>query len=233
MIQIADNIARIRERIAAAAGRANRDPECVTLVAVSKTVLPDRIVEAYDAGLRIFGESYLQEALTKIGRAPLDLPDVQWHYIGHLQSNKARDVEARFALIQSVDSRKLAEEIGRHAVVSGRLARILLEVKLDTVGTKFGIEPDKAIEEALGISELPGIRLEGLMGIAPYVTAADAGAGAEASRPAFRRLAELFCRLPETCRQTLSMGMTGDFEIAVEEGATLVRIGTGLFGNRT
>jgi hypothetical protein len=232
MTEIADNIARTQERIASAIGRANRNSGCVTLVAVSKTVIPKRIAEAYDAGLRVFGESYLQEALTKIGHSPLDLPDIEWHFIGRLQSNKARDVEAHFALIQSVDSRKLAESIGRRAVSAGRIARILLEVKLDSGGTKIGIEPDQAHEEALGISGLPGIRLEGLMGIAPYVTAADAGARAEASRPAFRRLAELFCRLPETCRQTLSMGMTGDFEVAIEEGATLVRVGTGLFGNR-
>jgi pyridoxal phosphate enzyme (YggS family) len=232
MTEIADNIARIRDRIAAAAGRSQRTPESVSLVAVSKKVSPGRIVEAYNAGMRIFGESYLQEALTKIGHAPLDLTDIEWHFIGRLQSNKVRDVEAHFALIQSVDSRKLAEGIGRRAVNAGRIARILLEVKLDSVGTKIGIEPEKALQEALGISELPGIRLEGLMGIAPYVTAADAGAGAEASRPVFRELAKLFCRLPETCRQTLSMGMTGDFEVAIEEGATMVRIGTGLFGNR-
>jgi len=233
MAQIADNIAQVRERIAAAAVRAKRDPDSVTLAAVSKTVSPERIFEAYQAGQRVFGESYLQEALAKIGKTPLDVPDITWHFIGHLQSNKARDVESHFALTQSVDSYRLAAEIGRRAAHAGRLARILLEVKLDPVENKFGIEPDKALEVALGVSELPGIRLEGLMGIAPYVPAADAGARANASRTAFRTLAELFCRLPETCRQTLSMGMTGDFEIAIEEGATVVRVGTGLFGNRT
>jgi hypothetical protein len=233
MTEIAENIGQIRERIVAATMRSNRNPESVSLVAVSKRVLPDRIAEAYSAGIRSFGESYLQEALPKIGCAALNLAGMEWHFIGRLQSNKVRDVVAHFTLIQSVDSRKMALEIGRRAAEAGRIARILLEVKLDTVGTKIGIEPDKAHEEALGISEIPGIRLEGLMGIAPYVTAAEAGAGAEASRPAFRRLAELFCRLPETCRQTLSMGMTGDFEIAIEEGATLVRIGTGVFGTRT
>jgi len=231
MAEIADNIARIRERIGRAAARANRSADSVTLVAVSKTVSLTHIEEAYKSGLRIFGESYLQEGLTKISR--LDLPDIQWHFIGRLQSNKVRDVVANFALIQSVDSARLAAEIGRRALNAGSIARILLEIKLDPIGTKIGLEPNRALEEALGISEIPGIRLEGLMGIAPYVTAADAGARAEASRPAFRRLAELFCRLPETCRQTLSMGMTGDFEIAIEEGATLVRIGTGLFGTRT
>ncbi len=231
MTEIADNISRVRDRIAAAAGRAKRNPKKVSLVAVTKKVLPNRVIEAYDAGIRMFGESYLQEAMTKIGT--LELPDIEWHFIGRLQHNKVREVEAHFSLIQSVDSRRLAEEIGRRATSAGRTARVLLEVKLDSSNTKIGIEPEKALEEALGVSELPGIRLEGLMGIAPYVTAADAGARAETSRPAFRDLAKLFCRLPETCRQTLSMGMTGDFEIAIEEGATLVRIGTGLFGNRT
>lgn len=243
MPKIADNIARIYERIAEAAVRVGRDPRSVSLLAVTKRVSPERILEAYNAGLRVFGESYLQEALTKIGHSPqnqkqnetgdLNLPDIQWHFIGHLQTNKSRDVESRFALIQSVDSHRLAVEIGRRAANAGRLARILLEIKLDPVDAKFGIEPEKAIEVALGVSEIPGIRLEGLMGIAPYVSAADAGARDDASRRAFRRLADLFCRLPDTCRQTLSMGMTGDFEIAIEEGSTMVRIGTGLFGNRT
>jgi len=182
--------------------------------------------------LRQFGESYLQESLTKVCCAQLALPDIEWHFIGHLQSNKVRNAVPHFSVIQSIDSYRLAAEISRRAVTAGRLARILLEVKLDPVATKYGIEPERALEEALGISELPGTRLEGLMGIAPYVTAADAGAGVEVSRTAFRRLAELFCRLPDTCRQTLSMGMTGDFEIAIEEGSTMVRIGTGIFGNR-
>ncbi len=234
MSDLSDRIACTQDQIFAAASRAGRDPSSVTLVAVTKRVDREIILEAYRAGLRDFGESYLQEALPKIDQPPLhELQDIQWHFIGHLQTNKIRDVEPRFMLIHSVDSFKAAAEISRRATDAGRLARILLEVKLDATDTKFGIEPERVLEEALGISELTGIRLEGLMGIAPYAAAADAGAGAETSRLAFRRLAGLFCRLPETCRQTLSMGMTGDFEIAIEEGSTMVRIGTGLFGNRT
>jgi len=234
MSEISDQIRDVQARIELAALKAGRDPASVTLVAVTKRVSIERIVEAYGAGLRNFGESYLQEGISKVVSPELSaLPDIKWHFIGHLQTNKARDVEAHFGLIHSVDSYRLAVELGRRAAATGRIASVLLEVKLDSVETKFGFAPERVIEEALGVSELPGIRLAGLMGIAPYATAAKAGARGEASRPAFRRLNQLFCRLPETCRQTLSMGMTGDFEVAIEEGATLVRIGTGLFGHRT
>ena len=213
--------------------RTGRDLADILIVAVSKTQPVDRILEAYEAGIRDFGESYVQEAIQKIDDPALQLPDIRWHFIGHLQSNKVRFVEPRFQLIHSVDSVRLATEISKRAAASGRVARILLEVKLDSRDTRAGIEPECAIKEALGAQALTGVRLEGLMGIAPYDPDLQAGARAETTRRAFHRLNSLFCQLPDACRQTLSMGMTGDYEIAIEEGANLVRIGTALFGNRT
>lgn len=224
--EIAGNIARVRERIAQAAGRAGRRPESVTLIAVTKTVTPDRIAEAYAAGIRDFGENYVQEALTKRGMPPLDGQDICWHFIGHLQSNKVKDVVGRFALVQSVDSLSLASEIGRRARKVGLTADILLEVKLDAVEAKFGFAPETTLEAAAQIVGLDGVRLCGLMGMAPF------GDDPEQARPHFRRLYGLFRQLPPETHQTLSMGMTGDFEVAVEEGATHVRIGTALFGKR-
>jgi pyridoxal phosphate enzyme (YggS family) len=224
---IAGKLARIRERIAQAAARSGRSAEAVALVAVTKTVEPARIAQAYAAGLRDFGENYMQEALAKIGQPPLDRSDMRWHFIGHLQRNKARDAVGRFALIQSVDSVALAKEIGRRAQRAGQEAAILLEVKLDT-GTeaKFGLAPEVALETAAEVREIAGVQLQGLMGMAPFHP------DPEQARPPFRRLHALFQQLPPAARQTLSMGMTGDFEVAIEEGATLVRIGTGIFGKR-
>ncbi|HZP82209.1 MAG TPA: YggS family pyridoxal phosphate-dependent enzyme, partial [Chthonomonadaceae bacterium] len=156
---IAGNIARIRERIAQAAARSGRPAEAIALVAVTKTVEPARIAQAYAAGLRDFGENYMQEALTKIGQPLLDRLDMRWHFIGHLQSNKARDAVGRFALIQSVDSLSLAKEIGKRAQRAGQEAAILLEIKLDTgADTKFGLAPEDAIETAAEVSEIAGVR---------------------------------------------------------------------------
>lgn len=224
--QIAQNIACVRERIARAAQRARRSPDSVTLVAVTKTVAQERIAEAYAAGVRDFGESYVQEALPKLN-APIGGSEARWHFIGHLQSNKAREVVGRFVLIQSVDSLSLAKELGRRALQAGQTADILLEVKLDPRDTKFGFTPESVLEIADETEEIPGVRLRGLMGIAPYAV------GVEETRSCFRRLSGLFQQLPPESRQTLSMGMSGDFEIAIEEGATLVRIGTAIFGPRT
>lgn len=226
MTEIEGNLARIRDRIARAAERTGRSPESITLVAVTKTVAPERIAAAYAAGLRDFGENYVQEALTKIATPPLAMQDMRWHFIGHLQTNKVREVEGRFALIQSVDSLRLAEVIGRRAVMAERRAAMLLEVKLDPLATKFGLAPEQTLQTATAVQEIPGVALQGLMGMASYT------ADAHRVREQFRRLASLFAALPEACRRTLSMGMTGDFEIAIEEGATMVRIGTGLFGSR-
>lgn len=224
------NIELVQQRIRSACLRVDRDPNKVTLIAVTKTQPPDRIVEAYQAGIRHFGENYVQEALRKIGQPPLDWPDACWHFIGHLQSNKARDIipkdGVRFTLIQSVDSLSLASTLAHRARQSGLAAAILLEVKLDPGPAKFGFAPDTVLEEVGRIQELDGVVLNGLMGMAPF------SSDPEMARPYFRQLRNLYTLLPEASQQVLSMGMTGDFEVAIEEGATHVRIGTAIFGPR-
>lgn len=219
----ADNIARVRERIARAAERAGRDPATITLVAVSKTVEPAHIREALEAGIRDLGENYYQEARDK---QPLFGPEARWHFIGHLQTNKAKYVAGRFFLVQSVDSEALALELGKRAQAAGTTQAVLIEVKLDPAATKFGAEPDAALELAARVAETPGLRLRGLMGMAPF------GDDPEQARPHFARLRGLYGQLPAEHRQILSMGMTADFEAAIAEGATLVRIGTAIFGTR-
>jgi pyridoxal phosphate enzyme (YggS family) len=225
MTQMAQNIARVRERMAQAAARAGRPVGTIALVAVTKTVEAERIVEAHHAGVHDFGENYVQEALAKMEALSFDRQEVRWHFIGHLQRNKVREALGRFALIQSVDSLALAAEIGKRAQQSGQ-ADILLEVKLDPAATKFGIAPEQTLEVAAQVQEIAGVRMCGLMGMAPFAS------DPEAARPFFRRLSHLFDQLPQGARQILSMGMSGDFEVAIEEGATLVRIGTALFGQR-
>ena len=224
------NIDLIRERIRIACLRVDRDPNTITLIAATKTQPPDRIVEAYQAGIRHFGENYVQEALSKVGQPPLDWPDACWHLIGHLQSNKARDIipkdGARFALIQTVDSLSLARTLAHRARLSGLIAAILLEVKLDPGPAKFGFAPESVLEDVVRIQEMDGIVLHGLMGMAPF------SSYPEMARPYFRQLRNLYLLLPKASQQVLSMGMTGDFEVAIEEGATHVRIGTAIFGPR-
>ncbi|HZO90626.1 MAG TPA: YggS family pyridoxal phosphate-dependent enzyme [Chthonomonadaceae bacterium] len=225
--KIARNIARVRERIAQAAARSGRPAEAVTLVAVTKTVEAARIAQAYAAGVRDFGENYLQEAFAKLGQPPLDAPDIRWHFIGHLQSNKVKDVIGRFTLLQSIDSVPLAKEVGKRAQKAGIVQDILLEVKLDvSSGTKYGFAPEAVLEAAAQIGALPGLRLCGLMGMAPF------SANPEQARPYFQHLRRLYVQLPPAAQRYLSMGMSGDFEVAVEEGANLVRIGTAIFGRR-
>lgn len=224
--QIADNIALVRERIAQACERAGRAPDAVTLIAVTKTQPPASVVEAYQAGVRQFGENYVQEALGKRQNPDLDWPDATWRFIGHLQSNKAREVVGRFDVIESIDSAGLAREAARRAQVKGLTVPVLLEVKLDPIPAKFGIMPERVVEEADTIRQMPGLELRGLMGMAPF------GLNADEVRPYFQRLYALYAQLPPECQQTLSMGMTGDFETAIEEGATHVRIGTAIFGQR-
>jgi PLP dependent protein len=223
MTFIAENIARVRDRIVRAAEKSGRDPSGITLVAVTKTVNVERIGEAVQAGVTDLGENYYQEARDKL---PLFGPEVRWHFIGHLQTNKAKYVAGRFPLVQSVDSEALAQELGRRAVQAGGVQDVLIEVKLDPVTTKFGVEPERALDLAARVAEIPGVGLKGLMGMAPFSENPDS------ARPFFRTLHGLFAGLPATQRQVLSMGMTGDFETAIEEGATLVRIGTAIFGSR-
>ena len=223
---ISDRIAVIRERMERAAARRGVPVETVTLMGVTKTVASDKIQEAYAAGIRTFGENYIQEALTKVGQPGLDWPDAQWHFIGHLQRNKARDAAGKFALIQSVDSIELARELAKREAQRGRAAEILLEVRLDDSGTKFGLAPETVLDAAHEMNEIGNVNVRGLMALAPFSD------DPENARPHFRRLHQLFAALPDAMRQTLSMGMTGDFEVAIEEGANLIRIGTAIFGQR-
>ena len=220
MSDIAENIARLQQRIATAAQRAGRNLDEVTLIAVTKTVEPDRIEQAVAAGLTVLGESKVQEARAKI---PVISSRAHWHMIGHLQTNKARDAVECFELIHSVDTVKLAAELSRCAERAGKTQAILLEVNVSGEATKFGFKAD-ALEDALAqVNSLPRLEVKGLMTIAPYVE------DVEKARPYFRRLRELRDSLG---LRHLSMGMTHDFEVAIEEGATMVRIGTAIFGER-
>lgn len=229
MDDTARRIESIRDRIRLAADRAGRNSDDVELVAVTKTVPPDRIIPAIHSGIRAFGESYIQEAMEKIDT--LSDQAVSWHFIGHLQSNKAKYAVRYFDLIHSVDSEKLALEIDREAGKRKVIQRILVQVNIAGETSKSGISEEEAIALVRSISRLEHLRVEGLMTIPPFFD------DPERARPFFRALAGLGKEIsaagfPRVSMSTLSMGMTGDFEAAVEEGATLVRIGTALFGER-
>ncbi len=219
---IREHLIRVRERISRAAESGGRSSSDITLVAVSKTVEVAQIEEAMAAGITDFGENYLQEARPKVAK----LPDLRWHFIGHLQKNKDGEVGRAFHLIQSVDSVEIARALGKRAE-PGMPTKILLEVKIDPAATKFGIEPERCMDVAAECREMGGVSLYGLMGMAPVVERP------EEAKPYFRRLYELFQKLPTENRLILSMGMTADFEAAIQEGATMVRIGTAIFGPRT
>jgi hypothetical protein len=228
MSAIADNLARIRERIEAAARRAGRDPGAVRLVAVSKTVGAEKIREAVEAGAHVLGENYLQEAQKKIEVLG---PGISWHFIGHLQKNKAKYAVRLFDLIHSVDSLALAEELDRAAEKNGRVQQILLQADLSGEATKFGAGEAEILQIAERIQGLKNVSVKGLMTMPPFSD------DPEDSRPYFRKLRSLRDRLarmkiPGISQEDLSMGMSGDFEVAIEEGATLVRIGTAVFGPR-
>ncbi len=225
---IRQNVEMVRQRMDAAARRAGRDPQAVTLIAVSKTVEADRVREAYDAGLRHFGENRVQELLAKHGELPADCV---WHLIGHLQSNKARDAVQYAALIHSVDSLELAREIARRAQRAGRVADVLAQVNISAEATKSGVAPEQSEDFVRALGALEHIRVLGLMTIAQPVE------NPEHVRPAFAHMRGLFESLaanPTGSIQMrhLSMGMSHDFEIAIEEGATMVRVGSAIFGQR-
>ena len=215
-----DNVREIEERVARACERAGRSPADVTVVAVSKTVGAAAIEAAFDAGLRHFGESRVQEARPKIEQLARLRPDVNWHMVGHVQTNKARTAVDIFDIIQSVDSVRLAEALDRY---SSKKLPVFVEVNIAGEATKSGFEPGQ-VERALSdIAALPNLVVEGLMTVAPWVS------DAEEVRPVFRQLREMRDALG---LRHLSMGMTDDFEVAIEEGATLVRIGRAVFGER-
>jgi pyridoxal phosphate enzyme (YggS family) len=221
-----ENLGKIQQRIAAACARSGRDPGSVTLLAVTKSQPPEVVREAADCGQVLFGENKIQEARAKIPLCPSRL---RWHFIGHLQSNKCRDAVEWFEMIQSVDSLSLAREISKRADQAARTMPILLEINVAGEASKFGYQPERLLAELKEINALRRIEIQGLMAVPPW------SVGPEKSRPHFRQL----CELKQKCEQILgvslphlSMGMSGDFEIAIEEGATLVRIGTALFGPR-
>lgn len=222
----ADNLPLIQSRIAAACARAGRDPSSVTLMAVTKGMPPEAVREAADLGLSLFGENKVQEARAKI---PLCPGRLRWHLIGHLQSNKCRDAVHFFEMIHSVDSLALAGEINKWADKQAKTMPVLLEVNLAGESTKFGYTREQVLAELMAINALPKLEIHGLMTIAPW------SPDPEKARPIFRQLRELKSECEAKLGAPLphlSMGMSGDFEAAIEEGATIVRVGTSLFGPR-
>jgi pyridoxal phosphate enzyme (YggS family) len=220
------NLACVQQRIAMACARAERDPDTVTLLAVTKGIPPEVIREAVNCGLSLFGENKVQEARAKI---PLCPGRLRWHMIGHLQSNKCRDAVQLFQMVEGVDSLSLAQELNTWAEKQGKTMPVLLEVNMAGESTKFGFRPEQALADLMAINSLPKLEIYGLMTIAPWTP------DPEKVRPIFRRLGELKAQCEERLGASLphlSMGMSGDFEVAIEEGATLVRIGTLLFGPR-
>ncbi len=227
--QIRENLDNVRKNIAEACRRSGRDTEEVTLIAVSKTMPVEDLKAAYESGVRDFGENKVQELLDKIPQMP---PDVRWHMIGHLQRNKVKYIVDKVWLIHSVDSLRLAEEISREAVKRNITVNILVEVNVASEESKFGAAPGEAAALVGEIARLPGISIKGLMAIAPFVE------DAEDNRIYFRNLKQLSVDILRqnadniSVGSVLSMGMTGDYEVAVEEGAGYVRVGTGIFGKR-
>ena len=223
-----DQYDAIEARVAAACARAGRDRSEVTLIAVSKTKPVSMLQEAYDFGVRQFGENKVQELNVKIPALP---SDIDWHMIGHLQRNKVKYIVGAVKLIHSVDSVRLAEEISAQSVKKNVVSDILLEVNMAQEETKFGLDQSEVIDMVKTVSQLKNIRIRGLMTIAPYVT------DPEENRKYFRAIRELSVdimneNIDNVSMSFLSMGMTGDFEVAIEEGATHVRVGTGIFGER-
>ena len=225
-MSFAENLDSIQQRIAAACARAGRAPNSVTLLAVSKSHPPETIRVAVNAGQLLFGENKIQEAKAKI---PLSPGKARWQFIGHLQSNKVRDAVQLFEMIQGVDSLAIAQEISKRAEQAARTLPILLEVNVAGEGRKFGYAPEKLLAELNELNALPRIEIHGLMAIPPFA------AVPEKARPYFQKLRELKVQCEQILGAPLphlSMGMSGDFEVAIEEGATIVRVGTALFGER-
>ena len=227
MVDIPTNLKSVQQRIAAACDRAGRATTEVQLLAVGKKFSADVIREAADCGLTLFGENRVQEAMAKIPDCPGHL---RWHFIGHLQTNKCRDAVTLFEMIHAVDSLHLAEELNKRCEQAAKVMPVLLEVNVSGEGSKHGFTPETAVNSMEALLSFPQLELHGLMTMAPY------SRQPESSRPYFKKLREvkadcedkLGAPLPE-----LSMGMSGDYEIAIEEGTTIVRLGTCLFGQRS
>lgn len=225
---VAENLAQVQKNINESCNKNNRDPNEVTLIAVSKTKPVEMLKEAYDAGARVFGENKVQEIVDKYDQMP---SDVKWHMIGHLQRNKVKYIVDKVAMIHSVDSLRLAETIEKEAAKKAVIVPILIEVNVAQEESKFGLKPEEVLPLIEQIADFSHIRIKGLMTIAPYVD------NAEENREIFRELKKLSVdiaakNINNVTMSVLSMGMTGDYMVAVQEGATMVRVGTGIFGAR-
>jgi pyridoxal phosphate enzyme (YggS family) len=223
---LAENLEQIEKRIHAACERAGRTRDSVMLLAVTKTHPPETIREAMNLGLTFFGENKIQEAKAKIPNCP---GKARWHFIGHLQSNKCRDAVELFEMIQGVDSLAIAQEINKRAEQLSKTIPILLEINVAGEGSKFGYKPEQMLAELEALNALPRLEIHGLMAIPPFTPVP------EKARPYFQKLRELKQQAEavlDAPLPQLSMGMSGDFEVAIEEGATIIRVGTALFGER-
>lgn len=225
---VAENLAQVQKNIEESCREINRDPGEVTLIAVSKTKPVEMLKEAYDAGTRVFGENKVQEIVDKYDQMP---SDVKWHMIGHLQRNKVKYIVDKVAMIHSVDSFRLAETIEKEAAKKDVVVPILIEVNVAQEESKFGLKPEEVLPFIEEIADFSHIQIKGLMTIAPYVE------NAEENRGIFRELKKLSVdiaakNINNVTMSVLSMGMTGDYMVAVQEGATMVRVGTGIFGAR-
>ncbi len=225
---VAENLAQVQKNIDESCREINRDPEEVTLIAVSKTKPVEMLKEAYNAGTRVFGENKVQEIVDKYDQMP---SDVKWHMIGHLQRNKVKYIVDKVAMIHSVDSFRLAETIEKEAAKKDVIVPILIEVNVAQEESKFGLKPEEVLPFIEEIADFSHIQIKGLMTIAPYVE------NAEENRGIFRELKKLSVdiaakNINNVTMSVLSMGMTGDYMVAVQEGATMVRVGTGIFGAR-
>lgn len=225
---ITENLEQVRKNIDEACRMAGRDPKEVTLIAVSKTKPVSMLKEAYDAGARCFGENKVQEIMDKHPQLP---EDIQWHMIGHLQRNKVKYIVDKVSMIHSVDSLRLAQTIEQEAAKHNVCVPVLLEVNVAQEESKFGLKMDEVLPLIETIADFPHIKVQGLMTIAPYVE------NAEDNRDFFRQLKKLSVDIEakdinNVSMSVLSMGMTGDYQVAVQEGATMVRVGTGIFGER-
>lgn len=225
---IGENIQAVEEAIEDACRRSGREREAVTLIAVSKTKPLSMLREAYEAGARDFGENKVQELMDKIPEMP---SDVRWHMIGHLQRNKVKYIIGKTKLIHSVDSLRLAKQIDEESKKAGIVSNILIEVNVAGEESKFGVSMEETLPLISEISKMENIKILGLMTIAPYVE------NPEENRNYFQKLNQLKVdiaskNIDNVCMEVLSMGMTNDYEVAIEEGATMVRVGTGIFGER-